>query len=77
MRKHIAYYTKNLKDASSFRVKVNKIDNKKELIETSGDVKWLISNRDGGGLKMVQQDTETVIDLYVDGIEYNYEIDNE
>ena len=34
MRKHIAYYTKNLKDASSFRVKVNKIDNKKELIET-------------------------------------------
>ena len=50
---------------------------KKELIETSGDVKWLITNRDGGGLKMVQQDTETVIDLYVDGIEYNYEIDNE
>lgn len=34
MRKHIAYYTKNLKDASSFRVKVNQIDNKKELIET-------------------------------------------
>lgn len=50
---------------------------KKELIYNSGDVKWLITNRDSGGLKMIQQDTETVIDLYVDEIEYNYEIDNE
>lgn len=33
MRKHIAYYTKNLKDASLFRAKINQIDNKEELIE--------------------------------------------
>lgn len=34
MRKHIAYYTKNLKDASLFRAKINQIDNKEELVET-------------------------------------------
>ena len=34
MRKHIAYYTKNLKDASLFRAKINQIDNKEELIGT-------------------------------------------
>ena len=33
MRKHISAYTKNLKDSSKFRVEMNKIDNKKELIE--------------------------------------------
>ena len=33
MRKHIAYYTKNMPDSSSFRNEINHIDNKKELIE--------------------------------------------
>ena len=31
MRKHISWYIKNCKDASSFRDKVNRIDNEKEL----------------------------------------------
>ena len=33
MRKHLAYYVKNTKDASKIRVRINEIDNKKELIE--------------------------------------------
>lgn len=33
MRKHIAWYTKNMKDASSFRNEVNHIDNKNELMK--------------------------------------------
>ena len=32
MRKHIAYYTKNLKGASLFRNEINHIDNKEELM---------------------------------------------
>ena len=32
MRKHIACYTKNLKDSSSFRNEINHIDNKEELM---------------------------------------------
>ena len=31
MRKHIAWYTKNMKDSSSFRNDINHIDNKEEL----------------------------------------------
>ena len=33
MRKHIASYTKNLKDSSAFRFKINQIDNYEELIK--------------------------------------------
>ena len=33
MRKHIACYTKNLKDASVFRNEINHIDNKEELLQ--------------------------------------------
>ena len=33
MRKHIAWYTKNMKDSSSFRNEINHINNKDELIE--------------------------------------------
>ena len=33
MRKHIAWYTKNMKDSSTFRDKINHINNKKELFE--------------------------------------------
>ena len=33
MRKHIAWYTKNMKDASSFRNEINHIDNKDELMQ--------------------------------------------
>jgi len=32
MRKHIAWYTKNLKNSSEFRNSINKIENKEELI---------------------------------------------
>ena len=32
MRKHIAWYTKNMKDSSSFRNEINHIDNKDELM---------------------------------------------
>ena len=32
MRKHIAWYTKNMKDSSMFRDKINHIDNKEELM---------------------------------------------
>lgn len=32
MRKHIAWYTKNLKDATTLRQKVNTITNKEELL---------------------------------------------
>lgn len=34
MRKHIAWYTKNMKDSSSFRNEINHIDNKEKLMET-------------------------------------------
>lgn len=34
MRKHIACYTKNLKDSSAFRNEINHISNKEQLIET-------------------------------------------
>ena len=33
LRKHIAWYTKNLKNSSEFRNSVNKIESKEELIE--------------------------------------------
>lgn len=33
MRKHIAYYTKNMPESSDFRNEINHINNKKELIE--------------------------------------------
>ena len=33
MRKHLAYYVKNTKDASRIRDKINRIDSKKELID--------------------------------------------
>jgi len=33
MRKHISWYTKNMKDASSFRNEINHIDNKDELMK--------------------------------------------
>ena len=33
MRKHLAWYTKNLKNSSEFRNSINKIENKKELLE--------------------------------------------
>lgn len=33
MRKHIAWYTKNMKDASTFRNEINHIDNKDELMK--------------------------------------------
>ena len=33
-RKHIAYYTKNLPNSSSFRNTINKIENKQEFIDT-------------------------------------------
>ncbi len=32
MRKHISWYTKNLKDSSKFRVEINKIEDKEKLI---------------------------------------------
>ena len=31
LRKHISWYTKNLKNSSAFRDKINKIENEKEL----------------------------------------------
>ncbi len=34
MRKHISWYTKNMKESSSFRNKINHIDNKEELMQT-------------------------------------------
>ena len=33
LRKHISWYTKNLKNSSAFRSKVNNIESKDELIE--------------------------------------------
>ena len=33
MRKHIAWYTKNMKDSSAFRNEINHIDNKEELMK--------------------------------------------
>ena len=33
MRKHLAYYIRNTKDASKLREKINKIDNKEELVD--------------------------------------------
>lgn len=33
MRKHISWYTKNMKDSSSFRNEINHIDNKDELMQ--------------------------------------------
>ena len=33
MRKHLAYYVKNGKDASKLREKINKIDKKQELVD--------------------------------------------
>lgn len=33
MRKHIAWYTKNMPNSSEFRNEINKIENKEELIE--------------------------------------------
>ena len=33
LRKHLAYYIRNFKDASKLRDKINKIDTKKELVD--------------------------------------------
>ena len=33
LRKHIAWYTKNLKNSSEFRNNINKIENKDELVK--------------------------------------------
>ena len=33
MRKHLAYYIKNMKDASRVREKINTVDTKQELID--------------------------------------------
>ena len=33
MRKHIAWYTKNMPNSSEFRNEINKIENKNELIK--------------------------------------------
>ena len=33
LRKHIAWYTKNLKNSSEFRNKINKIESKDEVLE--------------------------------------------
>ena len=33
MRKHLAWYTKNLKDSSKIRQQINTIDDKNELIK--------------------------------------------
>ena len=32
MRKHIAWYTKNMPNSSDFRSEINKIENKEELL---------------------------------------------
>jgi len=37
MRKHIAWYTKNMKDSSAFRNEINHIDNKEELMDKIED----------------------------------------
>ena len=37
MRKHLAYYTKGLKDSSEFRNKVNKLEKEKEVIQALDD----------------------------------------
>ena len=34
MRKHLAYYTKGLKNSSVIREKINTIENKEELIDS-------------------------------------------
>ena len=34
LRKHIAWYTKNLKNSSEFRNSINKIETKEELLKT-------------------------------------------
>ncbi len=34
LRKHIAWYTKNLKNSSEFRNSINKIETKQELMQT-------------------------------------------
>ena len=34
MRKHIAWYTKNMPNSSEFRTKMNKIEDKEELLKT-------------------------------------------
>lgn len=34
LRKHIAWYTKNLKNSSEFRNSINKIETKQELVQT-------------------------------------------
>src|SRR5699024_5393221 len=33
LRKHIAWYTKNMKNSSEFRAKINQIESKEELLE--------------------------------------------
>lgn len=44
MRKHLAWYTKNLKDSSSVRQKINQINNKNELLECLKDYIYSIDN---------------------------------
>lgn len=44
MRKHIAWYTKNLKDSSQIRQKVNTINNKDELLKCLEDYFDFIEN---------------------------------
>lgn len=44
MRKHIAWYTKNLKDSSQIRQKVNTITSKDELLKCLEDYFNFIEN---------------------------------
>lgn len=44
MRKHLAWYTKNLKDSSSVRQKINQINNKNELLECLKEYIYSIDN---------------------------------
>ena len=44
MRKHLAWYTKNLKDSSKIRQEINTIDTKKELIKSLQNYFYSIDN---------------------------------
>ena len=44
MRKHLAWYTKNLKDSSQIRQKINTIDSKDELLERLQNYFYSIDN---------------------------------
>ena len=44
MRKHIAWYTKNMPNSSEFRNEINKIEDKKKLIKTVKNYFWVKNN---------------------------------